>query len=183
MFFGMPQALYPFLAYNWRAEGLGLLYAARPSARCSLPSAPAGRVASTARPHGDHRGGGWGVGIVGVGLSHTLWLTLKCLAFAGAADMVSGIFGRSSGARPSDHLRGRLAGTRCCVHDRPLSVSCDRSDGPTRLGVSGSIWVGGVLCIEHCGLAAACEVRPLQRRGRHGPQTAEGRTPGGRAAA
>ncbi|MEU4425697.1 hypothetical protein AB0F81_34170, partial [Actinoplanes sp. NPDC024001] len=30
--------------------------------------------------------------IIGVGLSGTLWLTLFCLAFAGAADMISGIF-------------------------------------------------------------------------------------------
>ena len=46
-----------------------------------------------------------------MGLSHLLWLTLLCLAFAGAADFVSGIFRDIIWNQTiPDHLRGRLAG-------------------------------------------------------------------------
>jgi MFS family permease len=152
MFFGMPQALYPFLATQLGGpKVLGLLYAAPAagSLLATLGSGWTGRV---------HRHGlmviiaaaFWGVGIVGVGLSHTLWLTLACLAFAGGADMISGIFRAVIWSQTiPDHLRGRLAGIEMLSYSTGPLLGQLRSGfmARTRLGVGGSIWVGGVLCI------------------------------------
>ena len=152
MFFGMPQALYPFLATQLGGpKVLGLLYAAPAagSLLATLGSGWTGRV---------HRHGlmviiaaaFWGVGIVGVGLSHTLWLTLACLAFAGGADMISGIFRSVIWSQTiPDHLRGRLAGIEMLSWSTGPLLGQLRSGAMarTRLGVGGSIWVGGVLCI------------------------------------
>ncbi|MEV8504279.1 MFS transporter [Actinoplanes sp. NPDC051475] len=152
MFFGMPQALYPFLATQLGGPKiLGLLYAAPAvgSLLATLGSGWTGRI---------HRHGLmvivaaalWGVGIVGVGLSNTLWLTLCCLAFAGAADMVSGIFRSIIWSQTiPDHLRGRLAGIEMLSYTTGPLLGQLRSGlmARTRLGVGGSIWVGGALCI------------------------------------
>jgi MFS family permease len=152
MFFGMPQALYPFLAGQLGGPRvLGLLYAAPAagSLLATLASGWTGRV---------HRHGLmvviaaalWGVGIVGAGLSDMLWLTLFCLAFAGAADMVSGIFRMVIWSQTiPDHLRGRLAGIEMLSYTTGPLLGQLRSGlmARGRLGVPGSIWVGGVLCI------------------------------------
>jgi MFS family permease len=152
MFFGMPQALYPFLATQLGGPRvLGLLYAAPGlgSLLATLGSGWTGRV---------HRHGlmviiaaaGWGIGIIGVGLSNTLWLTLLCLTFAGAADMISGIFRSIIWSQTiPDHLRGRLAGIEMLSYTTGPLLGQLRSGlmAKTRLGVSGSIWVGGVLCV------------------------------------
>ncbi|GAA2491891.1 MFS transporter [Winogradskya humida] len=152
MFFGMPQALYPFLAMQLGGPRvLGLLYAA-PSVGtliATLTSGWTGRV---------HRHGlmvivaaaFWGIGIVGAGLSGALWLTLFCLAFAGGADMISGIFRSIMWSQTiPDHLRGRLAGIEMLSYTTGPMLGQLRSGlmARTRLGVGGSIWVGGVLCI------------------------------------
>ncbi|BFU47354.1 MFS transporter [Krasilnikovia sp. MM14-A1004] len=163
MFFGMPQALYPFLAMQLGGpKVLGLLYAAPAvgSLLATVGSGWTGRV---------HRHGLmviiaaalWGVGIVGVGLSHMLWLTLVCLAFAGAADMVSGIFRSIIWSQTiPDHLRGRLAGIEMLSYTTGPLLGQLRSGvmARTRLGVGGSIWVGGVLCV--LGTAALAAALP-----------------------
>ncbi|GAB1689023.1 MFS transporter [Krasilnikovia sp. M28-CT-15] len=160
MFFGMPQALYPFLAMQLGGpKVLGLLYAAPAvgSLLATVGSGWTGRV---------HRHGLmviiaaalWGVGIVGVGLSHMLWLTLFCLAFAGAADMVSGIFRMIIWSQTiPDHLRGRLAGIEMLSYTTGPLLGQLRSGmmARTRLGVGGSIWVGGVLCVVGTAALAA----------------------------
>jgi MFS family permease len=152
MFFGMPQALYPFLALQLGGPRiLGLLYAAPAvgSLVATLGSGWTGRV----HRHGLMvliAAGFWGVGIIGVGLSQTLWLTLFCLAFAGAADMISGIFRSIMWSQTiPDHLRGRLAGIEMLSYTTGPLLGQLRSGAMarTRLGVSGSIWVGGVLCV------------------------------------
>ena len=173
MFFGMPQALYPFLATQLGGpKVLGLLYAAPAagSLLATLGSGWTGRV---------HRHGlmviiaaaFWGVGIVGVGLSHTLWLTLACLAFAGGADMISGIFRAVIWSQTiPDHLRGRLAGIEMLSWSTGPLLGQLRSGfmARTRLGVGGSIWVGGVLCIV--GTLALAAALPAFARydGEHG---------------
>jgi MFS family permease len=85
-----------------------------------------------------------------VGLSHALWLTLFCLAFAGAADMVSGIFRMIIWSQTiPDHLRGRLAGIEMLSYTTGPLLGQLRSGlmARTRLGIGGSIWVGGALCV------------------------------------
>jgi MFS family permease len=173
MFFGMPQALYPFLAVTLGGPKiLGLLYAAPAvgSLVATLGSGWTGRV---------HRHGlmviiaaaFWGVGIVGVGLSRTLWLTLFCLAFAGGADMVSGIFrGIIWSQTIPDHLRGRLAGIEMLSYTTGPLLGQLRSGAMarTRLGVTGSIWVGGALCIAGTAALAVALPRFFRYNGEHG---------------
>jgi MFS family permease len=173
MFFGMPQALYPFLATQLGGpKVLGLLYAAPAvgSLLATVGSGWTGRV---------HRHGLmviiaaalWGVGIVGVGLSHVLWLTLACLAFAGGADMVSGIFRMIIWSQTiPDHLRGRLAGIEMLSYTTGPLLGQLRSGAMarTRLGVSGSIWVGGALCVAGTVVMAAALPRFVRYNGRDG---------------
>ncbi|WP_412738890.1 MFS transporter [Krasilnikovia sp. MM14-A1259] len=173
MFFGMPQALYPFLALQLGGpKVLGLLYAAPAvgSLLATVGSGWTGRV---------HRHGLmvivaaalWGVGIIGVGLSHTLWLTLFCLAFAGAADMVSGIFRSIIWSQTiPDHLRGRLAGIEMLSYTTGPMLGQLRSGlmARTRLGVGGSIWVGGVLCVAGTAVLAAALPKFVRYDGANG---------------
>ncbi len=173
MFFGMPQALYPFLATQLGgAKALGLLYAA-PAAGAMLATLASGWTARV------HRHGllvliaaaFWGLGIVGVGVSRLLWLTLLCLAFAGAADMVSGIFRAIIWNQTiPDHLRGRLAGIEMLSYTTGPLLGQLRSGAMarTRLGVSGSIWLGGVLCIAGTAALAAGLPRFLRYNGENG---------------
>jgi MFS family permease len=173
MFFGMPQALYPFLAIQLGGpKVLGLLYAAPAvgSLLATLGSGWTGRV---------HRHGLmvivaaalWGVGIIGVGVSHLLWLTLFCLAFAGAADMVSGIFRAIIWSQTiPDHLRGRLAGIEMLSYTTGPLLGQLRSGAMarTRLGIGGSIWVGGALCVVGTAVLAAALPRFVRYDGEHG---------------
>jgi MFS family permease len=173
MFFGMPQALYPFLATQLGGpKVLGLLYAAPAvgSLLATLGSSWTGRV---------HRHGLmviiaaalWGVGIIGVGLSNTLWLTLFCLAFAGAADMISGIFRMIIWSQTiPDHLRGRLAGIEMLSYTTGPLLGQLRSGlmARTRLGVGGSIWIGGVLCVVGTAALAVALPRFLRYDGKDG---------------
>lgn len=152
MFFGMPQALYPFLAMQLGGpKVLGLLYAA-PAAGSMLATLGSGWTNRVHR-HGLMvivSAALWGVGIIGVGLSDMLWLTLFCLVFAGAADMVSGIFRMIIWSQTiPDHLRGRLAGIEMLSYTTGPLLGQLRSGAMarTRLGVTGSIWAGGVLCV------------------------------------
>jgi MFS family permease len=168
MFFGIP-----FLATQLGGPRiLGLLYAAPAAGSmvATLTSGWTGRV---------HRHGlmvliaaaFWGVGIVGVGLSDTLWLTLFCLAFAGAADMISGIFRAIIWSQTiPDHLRGRLAGIEMLSYTTGPLLGQLRSGlmARTRLGVTGSIWLGGVLCIVGSAALAAALPRFLHYDGKDG---------------
>ena len=173
MFFGMPQALYPFLATQLGGPRvLGLLYAAPAvgSLLATVTSGWTGRV----RRHGLMvvlAAAAWGVGIVGVGLSTVLWLTLLCLVFAGAADMISGIFRMTMWSQTiPDHLRGRLAGIEMLSYTTGPLLGQLRSGAMarTRLGVSGSIWVGGVLCVAGTVLLAALLPRFVRYDGADG---------------
>jgi MFS family permease len=173
MFFGMPTALFPFLATQLGGPRiLGLLYAA-PSVGSLIATLTSGWTARAHR-HGLMvlvAGAFWGVGIVGVGLSHTLWLTLFCLAFAGAADMISGIFRSVMWSQTiPDHLRGRLAGIEMLSYTTGPLLGQLRSGlmARTRLGVGGSIWVGGVLCIAGSAVLAAALPRFLRYNGEDG---------------
>ncbi|WP_250029143.1 MFS transporter [Paractinoplanes maris] len=173
MFFGMPQALYPFLATQLGGPRvLGLLYAA--PAVGSMLATLSSRWTARVHRHGLMvviAAALWGVGIVGVGLSHWLWLTLLCLAFAGAADMISGIFRSIIWSQTiPDHLRGRLAGIEMLSYTTGPLLGQLRSGlmARTRLGVGGSIWVGGVLCVVGTAALAVALPRFLRYDGQNG---------------
>jgi MFS family permease len=151
MFFGMPQALYPFMANRLGGPAtLGLLYAAPAigSLLATLTSGWTGRV----HRHGLMvllAAGGWGLAIVAVGLSSTLWLTVVFLALAGAADMVSGLFRMIIWNQTiPDQLRGRLAGIEMLSYSSGPLLGHVRAGLAARfMGVGGSVLSGGILCV------------------------------------
>ncbi|GAA0437909.1 MFS transporter [Actinoplanes capillaceus] len=173
MFFGMPSALYPFLAQGLGGpKVLGLLYAA-PAVGSLIATVGSGWTARVHR-HGLMvliAAAFWGVGIIGVGLSGTLWLTLFCLAFAGAADMVSGLFRMIIWNQTiPDHLRGRLAGIEMLSYTTGPLLGQLRAGAMARtgLGVNGSIWMGGVLCVAGTVALAAALPKFVKYNGRDG---------------
>ncbi|MFY1691224.1 MFS transporter [Plantactinospora sp. WMMB782] len=172
MFFGMPQALYPFMAGKLGGPAvLGLLYAA-PAAGSLLATVTSGWTGRVHR-HGLMvvlAAGLWGVGIVGFGLSDWLWLALLFLAFAGAADMVSGIFRMTIWNQTiPDHLRGRLAGIEMLSYlTGPLLGQLRSGVAARYLGIGGSIVSGGLLCVVGTVALAAALPAFLRYDGRDG---------------
>jgi MFS family permease len=166
MFFGMPTALYPAFARNFGGPSvLGLLYTA-PSIGSLVANATSGWTKRVHR-HGLAvivAAGAWGVGILLLGLAPNIELALAALAFAGAADMVSGIF-RSTiwNQTIPDRLRGRLAGIEQVSYSSgPLLGDVEAGVVGSLAGVRASIVSGGALCIV--GVAAAALLLPAFRR-------------------
>jgi MFS family permease len=113
MTFAMPMALFPAMAANWGgASAVGWLYSAMSIG--SLFTTIFSGWTSKVHRHGAAvviAAAVWAVAIVFVGFSPTLPVAVLCLAVAGAADSVSGVFRGTiwNETIPSD-LRGRLAG-------------------------------------------------------------------------
>jgi MFS family permease len=150
MFFGAPFALFP--AYAARVGGpaaLGLLYAA-PGMGALLVSATSGWTRHV------HRHGraivlavcGWGLGIAAFGFASTLWWALAGLAFAGGADMTSGIFRMAlwNQTIPA-RLRGRLAGLEM------ISYTTGEPSGNLESGLAASLTGSVRIAIVSGGLA------------------------------
>lgn len=158
MFFGMPLALFPAFADELGGAGaLGLLYAA-PSVGSLLATLTSGWVSRVHR-HGLAvivAAAGWGVGITVLGFASSLPLALAALVFAGAADMISGIFrGTIWNQTIPDHLRGRLAGIEQLSYSAgPLLGHVESGVVAALAGVRTSIVSGGVLCIVGVAVAA-----------------------------
>ncbi|MBB5933293.1 MFS family permease [Streptomyces zagrosensis] len=159
MFFAYPNALFPFLADDLDASwALGLMYAAG-SVGSVLVSMTSGWTSRVHR-HGRMVVFGaalWGLAMAAAGALPNIWLVLLCLAVAGGADMVSGLF-RSTMWNQTipDGLRGRLAGIEM------LSYMTGPQLGQVRAGtmaamtsVRTSVWSGGVACVAAVGLLAA----------------------------
>ncbi|GAA1630436.1 MFS transporter [Georgenia ruanii] len=164
MILAHPRALFPavaLVAFGGGAATVGLLSAAFAvgATAAMVLSGPLGQVV--------HQGRavvlavtGWGVAVVGFGLSvllagrglepaHALWLAAGCLAAAGAADSVSMVF-RSTilQAATPDHLRGRLQGVFIVV------VAGGPRLGDLAAGALATAWTewaaivaGGVACV------------------------------------
>lgn len=158
MVFAFPYALFPFLAEDLGgAWTLGLLYSAGAvgSLLVTLTSGWTGSV---------HRHGraivlaaaGWGAAIALVGVSTSLPWVLACLAAAGAADMISGIF-RSVMWNQSipDSVRGRMAGIELLSYSiGPLLGQLRSTTAASLTSLRMSFISGGVLCIVGVGIAA-----------------------------
>jgi MFS family permease len=160
MVFGMPLALFPALAATkLGGAALGPLYVAPAIGGliASLTSRWIGRV--------HHQGFAvmvaatvWGVAIVAFGLSPSLWPALVCLAIAGGADAVSGMFRMTMWNQTiPDALRGRLAGIEMVSYmSGPLLGHAEAGAVAALAGVPASIVSGGLLCVVGviaCGLA------------------------------
>jgi len=171
MFFGMPMALFPAVAEGFGGASVGLLYAAPAfGAMCvTLTSGWTSRV----NRHGlcvALAAACWGAAIVGFGLAGRLWLALACLALAGAADMVSGLFRMTIWNQTiPDHLRGRLAGIEVVSYTTgPLLGNAEAGIAAGLFGVRTSIVSGGVLCVAGTALLVLLLPRLIRYDGREG---------------
>ncbi|MGN9842878.1 MFS transporter [Nonomuraea sp. H19] len=151
MVFAMATALFPFLADELRApQALGLLYSAAAVGAliASLTSAWTARV--------QRQGLGvivaaalWGVAVALTGLAPNVWLVFVCIALAGAADMVSGIFRMTMWNQTiPQELRGRLAGIELLSYaSGPMLGNARASLMANFGGTRFSLGAGGLLCV------------------------------------
>ncbi|MFG1710051.1 MFS transporter [Nonomuraea sp. M3C6] len=157
MVFAMATALFPFLADELRApQALGLLYSAA-AVGALIASVTGGWAARVQR-----QGLGvivaaalWGVAVALTALAPNVWLVFVCIALAGAADMVSGIFRMTMWNQTiPQELRGRLAGIELLSYASGPMLGNTRASlmanfGGTRfsLGAGGLLCVGAVLAL------------------------------------
>ena len=176
MFFGFPAALFPVVAALFGGPAvLGLLFSA-PAVGGLLASATSGWTSRVSR----HGWGvilaavAWGVAITFFGLASALPVALLCLALAGAADSVSGIFRAAIWNQTiPDRLRGRLASIELLSYTTgPLLGDFEAGTVASLFSVRISIVSGGVLCVAGCVLCAlllpafrACAARTPRPQG------------------
>jgi MFS family permease len=172
MFFGMPIALFPFVAQRLGGgHALGLLYAA-PAVGSLVATATSGWARRV------HRHGlmvvvaacGWGAAITVFGLVDNLWLALFFLALAGAADMISGVFrGTIWDQTIPDHLRGRLAAIEMLSYSTGPALGNVESGFVARLAsIRVSIVSGGLVSVAGSLVIAAAMPAFIRYDGRDG---------------
>ncbi len=151
MAFAFPIALFPAMAAaDGRTESVGWLLSAMSvgALLIGLFSGWAGRV----KRHGRAvvvAAAVWALAIVALGFAPSLMLGLVCLAAAGAADMVSGVFrGTIWNETIPNALRGRLAGIEMISYlTGPLVGNVRAGFMADAWGVSAALWAGGLLCL------------------------------------
>jgi MFS family permease len=161
MVFGMPRALFPFLAvdrFNAGATVTGLLFSA-PAVGALVAAATAGWVGRIR-----HQGRAvlwsvalWGLGITAFGLAGSLRAALLLLAVAGAADVVSAMFRNTilQLAVP-DALRGRLSGIHILVvTGGPRLGDLEAGLVASAFSPTVSVVSGGLLCVAGTAVLAA----------------------------
>jgi MFS family permease len=169
MVFGMPRALFPFLAASRFGAGAtvtGLLFSA-PAVGALVGALTTGWVG---RVRHQGRAVLWSVALWGLGITlfgivgGHLWLALLFIAFAGAADVVSAVF-RNTILQLSvpDALRGRLSGIHILVvTGGPRLGDLEAGAVASLFSPTVSVVSGGLLCIAGTALLAA--VVPSFRR-------------------
>lgn len=151
MAFAFPVALFPAMAAaDGRTESVGWLLSAM-SVGALIVGLFSGWTANVRR-HGRAvvvAAAVWALGIVALGFAPSLMLGLVCLAVAGAADMVSGVFrGTIWNQTIPNALRGRLAGIEMISYlTGPLIGNTRAGFMADAWGVSASIWIGGAICL------------------------------------
>ena len=151
MTFAFPVALFPAMAAaDGRTEAVGWLLSAMAvgALLIGLFSGWTGKVTR----HGRAvviAAAVWALGIVALGFAPSLILGLACLAVAGAADMVSGVFrGTIWNQTIPNALRGRLAGIEMISYlTGPLIGNTRAGFMADAWGVSSAIWIGGAICL------------------------------------
>lgn len=159
MVLAFPVVLFPALVSEVfaRPELLGLLYSAE-TVGALVATALSGW---TARVHHHGRAivlaaAAYGGFIALAGLMPSFWLVALALAFAGAADMISGVFRSTVWSQTiPEAMRGRLAGIEM------LSYSLGPLGGQVRAGVTADLWSvrgaitsGGIACVAGVTLTA-----------------------------
>jgi MFS family permease len=171
MFFGMPMALFPAIAVSFGGASVGLLYA-MPAVGALCATLTSGWTKRVHR-HGlavAMAAACWGVAIIGFGFAHRLGIALLCLALAGGADMVSGLFRMTIWNQTiPDHLRGRLAGIEMVSYTSgPLLGNAEAGIAAGLFGLRTSIVSGGILCVVGTGVLALLLPAFLRYDGRAG---------------
>ena len=165
LFFGMPMALFPSIATRFGGPGvLGLLYSG-PAVGEFLAVLTSGWVSRVHR-HGMAiilAAGVWGIAIIGFGLAPSLPFALICLALAGGADQISGIFrGAIWNQSIPDALRGRLASIELISYaSGPALGDLEAGAVATAFSVEASVVSGGIL--SFAGVAALALFLPQLR--------------------
>jgi MFS family permease len=151
MAFAFPAALFPAMAAaDGRTESVGWLLSAMSVGALAI-GLFSGWTSQVTR-HGRAviiAAAVWALGIVALGFAPSLMLGLACLAVAGAADMVSGVFrGTIWNETIPNTLRGRLAGIEMISYlTGPLIGNARAGFMAQAWGVSASIWIGGAICL------------------------------------
>jgi MFS family permease len=151
MTFAMPMAVFPALAAHWDGPGAtGYLYSAMSVGGLAVT------LTSGWTRDIERRGaavviaaGLWAIAIIALGYASSLWIGLACLALAGAADMVSGLFRMTiwNETIPSE-LRGRMAGIEQLSYmSGPLLGNARAGFMAERFGLFSSIRSGGLVCL------------------------------------
>jgi len=160
MFTAMPEVIYPAFATTelHRPDLLGLLYSAG-TVGSMIATATSGW---SRRVHHHGRAvivaaAGWGGFVALAGLAPSVWLVLACLAVAGGADMISGLFRATIWNQTiPDTMRGRLAGIEMLSYSvGPLGGQVRAGVSADLLGVRRAIVGGGLLCLGGVTAAAA----------------------------
>ena len=168
MIFGIPVALYPAFVLDVLHASpsvLGLLYSA--GALGSLLVALLSGRAKHVRRQGLVTIVAcicWGVGVIGFGLSSTLWVAIAFLVIASASDMVSGLY-RDAIVKTvtPDEMRGRLEGIGLAVWGTGPSLgNAEAGLVASVTSVRFSIVSGGIACIV--GAAVLALILPAYRR-------------------
>jgi MFS family permease len=151
MIFAMPMALFPMMAEQWSgATAAGWLYSSM--AIGSLAVTLFSGWSSKVQRHGAivvAAAALWGVAIIALGFAPNLPMAVACLAVAGGADMVSGLFRQTiwNQTIPTE-LRGRLSGLEMISYmTGPLLGNARAGYLATRFDARTSIVSGGVLCV------------------------------------
>ena len=98
----------------------------------------------------------WGFAIVALGFAPGLWGALVCLACAGGADMMSGLFRQVIWNQTiPDSLRGRLASIELLSYTSgPALGNFEAGAVAATFSIRASIVSGGILCVIGCALTA-----------------------------
>lgn len=151
MTFAFPVALFPAMAAaDGRTEAVGWLLSAMSVGALAIGmfSGWTGKVVR----HGRAvviAAAVWALGIIALGFAPDLSVALLCLAVAGAADMVSGVFrGTIWNQTIPNALRGRLAGIEMISYlTGPLLGNARAGFMADAWGTSAAIWIGGAICL------------------------------------
>ena len=151
MVFGMPLALFPALSERLGGvEALGILYAA--PAIGALITGVTSQWTHRVTRHGRAvivAAAVWGLAIVAFGLSGRLGPAVICLAVAGGADAISGIFRLTiwNQTIPTS-LRGRMASIEMVSYaSGPQLGHVEAGLVAAAFGVTASVISGGALCV------------------------------------
>jgi MFS family permease len=171
MIFAMPMALFPMMGERWSGPtAAGWLYSSMPIG--SLVMTLFSGWTSSVRRHGAAvvlAATTWGVAVIALAFATTLPAAVACLAVAGAADMVSGIFRQTIWNQTiPNELRGRLSGVEMISYmTGPLLGNARAGWMASRFDPFTSILSGGILCVV--GVVACVPLLPSFWRYKSGP--------------